>query len=117
MHRSAPGFGAGSTADGVGCRSSGESCTVLGPQTVQQPPPPEWVAGDRGAHPGLPGLRCHSLRATSLTASPAGLMSAYGDIWKPLEWVRTLRDGETLPSGTVSITSWTAAIPSRCQRS
>ena len=45
-------------------------------------------------HPGLPGLRCHSLRATSLTDSPAGLTSAYGDIWKPLECTSTrLRTG------------------------
>ena len=41
------------------------------------------------AHPGLPGLRCQSLRATSLTASPDGLTSAYGDIWKPLECTST----------------------------
>ncbi len=30
----------------------------------------------RAGHPGLPGLRCQSLRATSLTDSPAGLTSA-----------------------------------------
>ena len=29
----------------------------------------------RGCHPALPGLRCQSLRATSLVSSPAGLMS------------------------------------------
>ena len=40
-------------------------------------------------HPGLPGLRCQSLRATSLTASPDGFTSAYGDIWKPLECTST----------------------------
>src|SRR5687768_6476353 len=53
---------------------------------------------DLAAHPALPGERCHSLRATSpvlapgaplLMSSPAGLMSAYGDIRNPLVWTIT----------------------------
>ena len=41
--------------------------------------------------PELPGEECHSLRGAVLASSPAGLMSAYGDIRKPLECTSTRR--------------------------
>src|SRR5690349_9070776 len=52
----------------------------------------------RGQWPELPGLECHSLRgaaasrrATVMASSPAGLMSAYGDIRKPVGCTSTGR--------------------------
>ena len=35
------------------------------------------------SRPELPGLECHSLRGAVLVSSPAGLMSAYGDMLEP----------------------------------
>ena len=73
-------------ADGVpDHRGAGGSTTFEGAVHARHPRGPSGQLSPVGAdHPELPGLRCHSLRATSPVTvpvdPPAGLMSAYGDI-------------------------------------